>query len=200
MTTKSAPVSYPLAVALTGIAVGLLLTLCDRFSHVQFGVLSYANPVWFGQDWWVWPNFTGAALGMYLGAKFVAVPRLSTTPTDGQVLFSLGWFVAAYFATGVYAGTPMLLLAGLLLAWLLRLAISPDRWVVAAFSLLLAVAGCGIEGALSATGTFSYRDPEIFHVPYWLAGLYLNGSFVLLQIVRRIEQRYGKIPSAIPFP
>lgn len=193
MSETSTRISYPVAVALTCVAVGLLLTLCDRFSHVQFGVLSYANPVLFGQDWWVWPNFTGAALGMYLGAKFAVVRFLSTTPTDGQLAFSLAWFVAAYFATGIFAGTPQLLLAGLVLAWLLRVAISADRPVVVAFALVLALAGCAIEGAISATGQFAYRDPEIFHVPYWLAGLYLNGSFVVLQIVRRVEERYGKI-------
>ena len=51
-----------------------------------------------------------------------------------------------------------------------------------------------MEGAGYVMGTFAYREQQVFHVPYWLAGLYLNGSFVVLQIVRGVEERYGHVP------
>lgn len=42
---------YAAAVVLVAFGVGTLLTLCDRFSHVAFGGLSYTHPTWTGQAW-----------------------------------------------------------------------------------------------------------------------------------------------------
>lgn len=188
----SPAVGYPAAVLLVCLAVGLLLTLCDLFFHVGYGVLSYAHPVLFGQAWWVYPNFVGAALGMYLGAQWLFVRHVSRV-SGATLAFSLAWFVCAYAATGVFRDSPTALLAGLLLAWALRVAVSRERGVVVLYGLVLAVVGVLIEGAGYVAGTFAYRDREIFHVPYWLAGLYMNGSFLVLQIVRAVEERYGRL-------
>lgn len=185
-------ISYPVAVLLVCAAVGLLLTLCDLFFHVRFGVLAYANPVLFGQAWWVYPNFVGAALGMYLGAKWLFAARVASV-SGATLAFSLAWFVLAYAATGLFSESPQALLAGLLLAWAIRTAFDRDRGVVAVYALILAVIGCVMEGAGFVAGNFAYRTQQVFHVPYWLAGLYMNGSFVVLQVVRTVEERYGRI-------
>lgn len=101
--------------------------------------------------------------------------------------------VAAYLATGVFIDTPRALLAGLVAAFALRLAFSPDRAVTFAWALVLALVGCVMEGAISSAGGFAYHAVDVFNVPYWLAALYLNGSFLVLQIVRRVETHYGSV-------
>ena len=188
----SSRVAYPFAVLGVCASVGLLLTLYDLFFHVRFGVLAYAHPVLFGQAWWVYPNFVGAALGMYLSAKWLFARRVSTV-SMATLAFSLGWFVCAYAATGLFVDSPQALLAGLLAAWAIRTALDRDRLAVVVYAIILAVIGCAMEGAGFVAGTFAYRDQQVFHVPYWLAGLYMNGSFVVLQIVRRVEVRYGEV-------
>lgn len=183
---------YPVAVLATCIAVGLLLTLCDRYSHVQFGAVSYPDAVFNRQAWWVWPNFIGAALGMYFGAKLLFGRRLQR-PAAATFLGNLVLFIAVYFITGIFSGTPGPLLAGLLVAWAVRIALCRERTMLVIWSLVLALIGCLIEGASSAAGMFHYARPEIFHVPYWLAALYMHGSFVVLDLVGTIERRYHRV-------
>jgi hypothetical protein len=48
------------------------------------------------------------------------------------------------------------------------------------------------------TGDVAYRAPEIFHVPWWLGGLYLHGAFVVLQIVRHVEEAHGRLAPPRP--
>lgn len=186
---------YLLAVIAVCAGIGSLLTLCDRFFHVAFGALSYTSPIFTGQAWWVWPNFMLASGAMYLGAKLLFAPQLRQ-PTMPQLLVSHALFIAVYGLSGVFNAHPQALLWGFCLGWLLRLATMPsDRGVYALFGVVLALAGCAFEGVLTLTGEFAYRAPEFFHVPLWLAGLYLHGSFAILQLVRRIEARYGKMPA-----
>lgn len=183
--------SYPAALALVCLGVGLLLTLCDRFFHVSFGVLSYSHPLLTGQAWWVFPGFVGAAGGMYLGARLLFLER--TAPArPAAIAASLGLFVAAYAASGVFLAWPHALLAGYVVTWLLRVALAPDRAAVFVFGLILAVMGIVVEGLLMLTGDVAYSAPEIFHVPWWLGGLYLHGAFVVLQLVRFMEDRYRR--------
>ena len=183
--------SHGAAVLGVCVAVGVLLTLCDRYAHVQFGVLAYDEPVFNGQAWWVLPNFIGAALGMYLGAKFVFLRYLSGA-TRGEMAFSLGWFIAADFATGLFWQQPLWLALGLSLAWLLRLVAARDRGVTVGYSLVLAAIGVLMEGGLSSLTGFAYASPDFFNVPCWLPALYLNGAFLVLQIVHRVEARYAR--------
>lgn len=182
---------YPAAVVGVWLAVGLLLTLCDRFFHVSFGVLAYSNPTWTGQAWWVFPGFVGAAASMYLSAKALFL-RHCRRPATRELVASVALFVAAYAASGLFLAWPRALLVGYVLAWLLRVALGRDRGATLVFGLVLAVIGCLVEGLLTLTGDVAYSAPEIFHVPWWLAGLYLHGAFVVLQVVRRVEEHYGR--------
>lgn len=184
---------YGLAVALVCAGNGLLLTLCDRFSHVQFGALSYTSPIFTGQAWWVLPNFMLAAGGMYLGALLLFA-RHVRLPSTTQLLTSTLAFVAVYALSGLFNEHPQALLWAFVLSWLARLALSPDRTPLALFGVVLALVGCVVEGLITRTGEFAYRAPEFFHVPLWLAGLYLHGSIAILYIVRRLESAYGRLP------
>lgn len=190
--------SYPVALALVWLGVGLLLSLCDRFFHVSFGVLAYSHPLVTGQAWWVFPGFVGAAAGMYLGAKLLFLDR--TVPArPATIAGSLGLFVAAYAASGLFLAWPRELLVGYVVTWLLRVALAPERGAVFVFGLVLAAMGMVIEGLLMLTGDVAYSAPEIFHVPWWLGGLYLHGAFVVLRLVRLVEDQYGSA-RARPLP
>lgn len=143
----------------------------------------------------MWPNFIVSSAGMYLGAVWLGFAPRVRRPSDIRVIVAILAFVAVYFASGVFVDHPRALLWGFVGAWLLRLVFEPDRGSIAAFSLLLAVGGCVVEGALTLTGEFSYSAPEWFHVPLWLAGLYLHGAFATLYLARRIEGGYGRLGS-----
>lgn len=183
---------YAATLCLAWLLVGLLLTCCDRFFHVAFGVLAYRQPIVTGQAWWVFPGFVAAAAGMYLGARqFFA--REIALPSRADIALGLVLFVAAYAASGVFLAWPHKLLIAFVVTWLLRVATSSNPAITFTFGLLLAVGGCVVEGLLMLTGDVAYRSPEIFHVPWWLAGLYLHGSFVVLQIVRYVETQYGRL-------
>ena len=183
---------YAVALALLCIANGTLLTLCDRLFHVSFGVLGYSNPMFTGQAWWVWPNFIGASLGMVLAAKWWFVARIRT-PSTSQIVVSVSLFVSVYAASGLFADYPRTLLLAFVLTWALRLALNPNWKTILPFSILLAIAGCVVEGVLTLTGEFAYRHPDLFHAPMWLAGLYLHGAFALLHLVRVLEGRYERL-------
>lgn len=183
--------SHGAAVFWVCVAVGVLLTFCDRYAHVQFGVLAYDEPAWNEQAWWVLPNFIAAALGMYLGAKYLFVRFLSGA-TRGEIAFSVAWFVTAYFATGFYWQHSLALATVLTVAWILRLYLSRDRAITFVYSIVLAVIGVLMEGSLSRMTGFAYAAPDFYNVPYWLPALYLNGAFLVLQIVYKVEKRYAR--------
>lgn len=200
--TPSSPLPslpYPLAVIALCIVNGSLLTLCDRVFHVSSGALAYTSPTFTGQAWWVLPNFILASGGMYTGALLLFARRIRR-PTVAWLAWSHIAFIAVYATSGQFFEHPRALLWSFVLIWLLRLAIEPDRIPLMGFGLLLAIAGCGVEGALTLTGEFAYRAPEFFHVPLWLAGLYLHGSFAILGAVRWLEGRYGRIADVAAGP
>ena len=53
----------------------------------------------------------------------------------------------------------------------------------------LAVAGILVEGTLHQFGLVSYREPEIYGVPWWLGGVYLHGAFLLREGMRFLVLR-----------
>jgi hypothetical protein len=58
--------------------------------------------------------------------------------------------------------------------------------VVAAYSVLLAVAGTATEAVISSTGAFAYAHPDLLLAPIWLPGLYLHGAPLALALTRRV--------------
>jgi len=83
------------------------------------------------------------------------------------------WFYAAYTSTGLFQGTPLALTLALVALWTARLAIAPtmDKAIAGP---IYAIAGSLFESALSSTGGFHYRHPDLLLVPAWLPALYLH--------------------------
>jgi len=41
-----------------------------------------------------------------------------------------------------------------------------------------------VEGVFAAAGLMDYRYFDVFHVPFWLGGLYVHGAFALREGLR----------------
>ena len=180
----------PLAVLALFFAGAVIGTLGDQI-HVQFGVLSYPHPApWlYGQASWVPLLFGCAGLALVLGNRTFIRPSLHPDirtgdvlpATLGEVLGSFVLFVAAYFSTGLFQDHPRLLALGLTAIWLLRIAPRPTRDKLLG-GLASAVGGTLFEAALSSTGAFRYRSPDLWLVPIWLPALYLHVSLATRDI------------------
>ncbi len=169
---------------------GLCGALCDQI-HVQGQVLWYAIPALAGQAWWVAPLFGGASLLMYVAASLWApyAERLSPAAvSNGEIARQFLWFVAMYALSAGMQQKPLwlcVLYAVLLVRRMLRRRDIAAQLVNAAG---LAVGGTAFEMALTSTGAFSYRAPDVLGVPMWLPGLYLHGAPLAMAVVRRIRQ------------
>jgi hypothetical protein len=170
--------------------VGVLGTACDQI-HVQFEVLAYPSPFLLGQALWV-PLVFGAA-SVFIVASYAPfrrlAPRDEPPPSAAALAFVAADFLAAYFATGIFKGTPVALALGLTLAWVAVLAarFSLDRVL---FGLAVALGGVLVETALSALGGFHYNFPydgarALGHVPLWLPALYLHVALLTRVVARR---------------
>jgi hypothetical protein len=152
--------------------------------HVQSGVLAYAHPWFADQAWWVAPQF-GAGLLLVYAAAHVAVRRdprndNDTGPQHNRVLTDAACFVAVYAASGIWHQHPVALTAAFVATWLAR---RPNTRTIA-FSIVLAIGGVLYEGSLAGSGAFHYADPDLYHVPMWLAGIYFHGARLALSVVR----------------
>ncbi len=172
---------------------GLGGALCDQI-HVQGGVLAYAQPVLFGQSWWVAPLFGIATLIMYV-ATWVWVScseRAQPGPiTHRQLALHSLWFVAAYLASALLQGQPKLLALVYLLLFLRRLLGRRDAVWQVANGVGLAIGGTTSEALLAATGVFHYNHPDLWTVPLWLPGVYLHGAPLAMAVLRRLRQAGG---------
>jgi len=174
---------------------GLGGALFDQI-HVRFGVLGYPRDDYFAQSWWVAPNFGLAALSILLGSVvFGSALRDAGQARRRDFVEALGWFVGAYFASGLLAAWPMALSAGYVAAWLLRVLPRSDRRLVCLHSLALALLGTGYEIVLSSAGWFHYSDPHLVTVPMWLPGLYLHVGPLGLAFARALKAR-SAVPAA----
>jgi hypothetical protein len=162
--------------------------LCDQI-HVQAGVLAYRHPTFLDQSWWVGPQFGVAVVAMIVGA--VPAARLSTRaagrPGARMLVTDTLWFVAAYAASGLWGNDHARALAVVYgLTWVARLAVRPDWLALAAVSVTLVGGGVLYEGTLAGTGAFHYIHPGVYHVPIWLAGIYLHGAPLLVNVTRLV--------------
>lgn len=180
------PFQNPKRLILLALGGGIGLALCDQI-HVQFSVLQYFHSGVFGQAWWVAPQFILATFFMYWGAS--AFKKEIEEFETGDFVLSLVWFVAAYLASGIFAGTP-LVLAGIYFAtWLFRIVFSQERNSLALFSILLAVCGTSAEALISNAGFFVYNRPDFLSVPIWLPGLYLHGAPLIWSLISWVKKR-----------
>lgn len=170
--------------ALLFLAGGIGGALCDQI-HVQAGVLAYAHPFVADQAWWVAPQFGVAMLVILSGAR----PFALRSQSRSRALLDASLFLGAYGATGLFNRWPAALAVALLAVWLVRVAIDEHRTVLALFAVLLAAGGTLYEGTLAGTGAFHYTRPDLYHVPVWLPGIYLNGAALALDVARSLFAR-----------
>jgi hypothetical protein len=172
------------------VALGLLGAALDQF-HVQSGLLAYPETAWWDQAWWVPLNF--AVLLTSLVGITIAVVRArsvdASPPGNGRLVANLAWFVGAYgLSAAVAPDHPDLLAAAYVVAWLPRVVLRPpgERPFLLVYGLALALAGCTVEAIEIGLGWFSYAEPQVAGVPLWLAGIYLHGSPLALDVSRRL--------------
>jgi hypothetical protein len=157
----------------------LVGTVGDRF-HLHAGVLSYPDVgVLWGQPLWV-PLLFGAA-GLVLpsanAALLVLAHEREQRGSARRLAAEVLWFLSAYASTALFRRAPALLTIALVVAWGIRVALAPtlDRLLAGP---IFALAGPMFEAALSWTGAFRYRHPDLLLVPAWLPALYLHASLM----------------------
>jgi len=173
------------------VLAAVLATFCDAI-HVHTHTLSYPDPWLFGQAFWVLPGFFVAFLSMAVGYFWLTPALPGALPTDkstsagaiGPCVEALITFGMVYLLSGFGNREPVLLSFVFYGAFALRLAVTYEKGFLLVLALILAVAGMFAEGLISAMGQVSYREPEIFHVPFWLGALYMHGAFALREGMR----------------
>ena len=179
----------PRAVAWLGLAacLGLLGVACDQF-HVQSGLLSYPDPWLWDQAAWVPLNFAVLLTGLVAATIPVARRLEAPAPGTGRLVIDFAWFVGGYGLSGLVApDAPTALAIGYAVAWVPRVMLHEDPGILFPFGLALALAGCGVEAIEIELGWFSYAEPEAAGVPLWLAGIYLHGAPLALDVARRAD-------------
>ena len=167
--------------------LGLLGAALDQF-HVQAELLSYPDPWLWDQARWVPLNFAVLLTGLV--AATIPLTRRFDGPVPGNGLLAadFAWFAGAYALSGLVApDAPGALAIGYVVVWIGRIALREDRAILFPFGVALALAGCGVEAIEIELGWFSYADPDVANVPFWLAGIYLHGAPLALDVARRAD-------------
>ena len=180
------------------LAGGLAGLLYDQI-HVRGGVIHYADPLLFGQPWWVGPQYgLATATAVLAGRRFVPA-----RPSTGRTVVAAGCFLAAYCATAGFNAFAVPLAAALVAVWLAQLLARPaaEQMRAALFCVAVAVVGTSYEAVLTSTGAFRHRRPDVLGVPYWLPALYLLGGLLALAVSPSVTRdRPSSSPSASPRP
>lgn len=171
------------------VALGALGAASDQI-HVRAGLLSYPDPLLADQAWWVPLNF--AMLLTSLVAITIPLARRgaglggTAPPSNASLAADFAWFVGAYALSGLVApDQPGALAAAYVAVWVPRIWLRADRAFLLPYGVALALAGCGVEALEIELGWFSYAEPDVIGVPFWLAGIYLHGAPIALGTARR---------------
>jgi monoamine oxidase len=173
------------ASALLFVAFAGVFTLADRV-WVKLGILAYPTKSAGEQALWV-PLLLGSA-----GVTFTLVHRIlsrwllkkstqDTTDRGRDVAIAGAWFTAAHLGGPLIGdGYPEVYLAGLAAVWLIRLVL---MWLpikqflfAAGYSVMLAVGGVVIEGAMTWLNLMEYSAGSLIGVPLWLPGIWLQAA------------------------
>ncbi|HYT37395.1 MAG TPA: hypothetical protein VEL49_09470 [Ktedonobacteraceae bacterium] len=168
---------------LLGATLGTALDAFHVYSHVE----QYTKPAFFWVAWWVPLLFGSAAVAIGYSHPLIDPlihnlrrPRRLTTS-----IAELAWLLLAY----VIAASPISSLAKTILLsliyfnfWLL----TGRGWQNLLLSLVTAITGTLVEMTLVATGAFSYLQPDILGVPYWLPFIYACASLAVGDLGRSL--------------
>lgn len=169
----------------------LITTFCDGV-HVHTQTLSYPDPLFFGQAFWVYPGFVLAFL--FMGSCYVFIINYLPVVIPVQKSISHGnardltetvvMFALIYLLSGFGNFEPVFLSVIFYGSFAVRWLFTYDRLWLLMVSVAMAMGGMFGEGVLAAAGLVSYRHVDVFHVPFWLGGLYLHGAFALREGLR----------------
>ncbi|MEZ5008766.1 MAG: hypothetical protein R2753_11505 [Chitinophagales bacterium] len=173
------------------VLAALICSFCDKI-HVITNTLYYPQPVFDGQPWWTFPGFFVAFVTMCI-VYLQLVKHLpaqidktfSTSSGNVQKLTeSLLLFAFVYLLSGFGNEYPLYLNVLFYSTFLIRLAVTSDKQFILIVSLILGISGTLGEGLLSEFGLVYYTKPVVFHMPLWLAGVYMHGAFALRACMR----------------
>ena len=168
---------------LLGAVCGTALDALYVYSSVEL----YPRPAFLGVAWWV-PLLFGCAAAAIGYSHPLIDPlihnmrrprRLSTSIAE------LSWLLLAYVITAsTFTSISKVILLGLIYFnfWLL----TGRGWRNLLLSLVTAITGTLIEMTLLAAGAFSYLQPDIFGVPYWLPFMYACASLAVGDLGRSL--------------
>jgi hypothetical protein len=169
------------------VACGIGGALLDQL-HTHLGVLSYREPVLFGQAWWVAPNFGFGGL-VFLALGLVIAKRAGAAlplPSDRRLLIESAWFLGAYLISCFFFEHPWLMSCSFAAVWAVRIASGPAKPSFLLYSLIVAALGTGYELTVTSTGSYWFHHPDVHTVPAWLPGLYLNGAPLGLHLAKKL--------------
>ncbi|WP_332644141.1 hypothetical protein [Aeromicrobium sp.] len=166
----------------------LFLTLCDQLFHVRTETLVYHwDPQVAGQTIIVPLTFLLATSSMLDTSTRVNAVQPRSTSARG-VIASLAIVTAAYLISGFvdqkYAIAYALLL---LVSFGARFVLRKEGAAVLVSAVAIAIGGVLGEAVLSAIGEFSYLQPDVIGVPWWLFPLYLHGALAARDIAAAIR-------------
>ncbi len=173
--------------AWSGVISAVFLTLCDQLFHVRTETLVYHwDPQVAGQTILVPLTFLLATVAMLDTSRRVHAVQPRSTSIDGMIA-SLGIVTAAYLVSGFVDQRNASAYALLLLAvFVFRVVRRGERGTVVLAALLIATGGVLGEVALSAVGEFSYLQPDLLGVPWWLFPLYLHAALAARDVVASV--------------
>lgn len=178
-------------VLLLALMGAVLTTFCDGV-HVHTQTLSYPNPFLFGQAVWVFPGFVLTFLVMEMSCLLVvkrlpAGMSIQQSMSKGNVrdmIEAVVIFALVYLLSGFGNFEPVFLSVIFYGTFAVRWMFSYDRLWLLFLAVLMAIGGMFAEGVLAAMGLVTYRHIDVFHVPFWLGGLYVHGAFALREGMR----------------
>ena len=161
-------------------------TALDTF-HVYTSVEQYTRPVFLGLAWWV-PllfGFATVAIGYTHPLVDPLIHNLRRPRRLSTSIAELTWLLLAYV---IVASSTSSLAKTILLSliyfnfWLL----TGRGWQNLLLSLVTAITGTLVEMTLVGAGAFSYLQPDILGVPYWLPFMYACASLAIGDLGRSL--------------
>jgi hypothetical protein len=164
----------------------ILGTVLDAF-HVYSYVEQYPRPAFLGVAWWVPLLFGFAAIAIGYSHPFID-PLIHNVRYHRRLAISiaeLAWLLLAYLiaASPISSQAKSILLSLIYFNfWLL----TGRGWQNLLLSLVTAITGTLVEMTLVAAGAFSYLQPDILGVPYWLPFMYACASLAIGDLGRSL--------------
>jgi len=161
-------------------------TVLDAF-HVYSYVEQYTRPAFLGVAWWVPLLFGFAAVAIGYSHPLID-PLIHNIRHSRRLAISiaeLAWLLLAY----MIAASPVSSLAKTVLLSLIYFnfwVLTGRGWQNLLLSLVTAITGTLVEMTLVAAGAFSYLQPDIIGVPYWLPFMYACASLAVGDLGRSL--------------